>query len=130
MPVESEFVNCVEYLVWLVYHYSRDVCLTGVADTYISLALCASSEEEKMEHFKEAEAIVGSDGSSTEHTTIGRLYMNLGIFYENKNCYREARENYEKYLHNSTRLFGQFHPETKRAQKAVSRYVWFITTAD
>ena len=96
---------------------------SGIAETYISLALCAVSDEEKMEHFNKAEAIVGSDGSSTEHTAIGRLYMNLGIYYEQRNYLREAEENYEKYLQNSMRLFGQFHPETKRARKTISTYL-------
>ena len=48
--------------------------------------------------------------------------MNLGIYYElDGSSIDDAVEYYEKYLDNSLRLFGIYHPETKRAQHAVAK---------
>ena len=95
--------------------------ITGIADTYTSLAVCCEDSDEKMFHFENAEDIIGTAGGSTEDAAIGRLYMNLGIFHELTGTTSSALHYYQKYLHSSQQLFGPCHPESKRATEAISK---------
>jgi len=93
----------------------------GIADTFTSLGVCSKEKSQKLHNFTNAEEIIGSSGGSAEDAAIGRLYMNMGIFYELENSYDDAIEYYQKYHDNSLLLFGKSHPETKRAVEAMTK---------
>ena len=95
--------------------------IAGVADTYTSMGVCSKDKGQKLKYFRNAEEIIGSAGGSAEDASIGRLYMNMGIFHELDDNFGTAIEYYHKYHDNSHRLFGATHPETKRAADAIRK---------
>ncbi|XP_075249186.1 telomerase protein component 1-like isoform X2 [Convolutriloba macropyga] len=94
--------------------YLRNGDLIGFANCQISRGIVEKDVEKKREYYTKAEKMLGGGGL---HLTYGRFCRNKGRFHQIVKELMPARKYLEGFFHNSMSLYGEKHPETRRASE-------------